>query len=152
MMTQTLTGIAALGLVGSLALNQVLAVVNAPLREPRHLEVTRLEYVRGPEKDAVLQQISPTHAGPINAAWLARIERKRGDGTDAILCEGHGEGVYAGEVSVWVLDDWTGDDCPDRAQDGDVFEVSWTYRAGRAFNVTIGGRYRLEGGKLVQID
>lgn len=108
----------------------------------RHLDVADLSYVVLEGKGHVRQQIVSTE-GPISADWRASIQRRTPIGGDEVLCAGSGEGNYSGEVSIWDLDTWTGDDCPEVANIGDIFEVSWTYINAYGFRVSIGGRYAL---------
>ena len=116
----------------------------------RHLDLALLEYVILGDVGHVKQQVVSSSGTIIPADWRARIERETDAGATRILCDGSGRGDYNGEVSVWSLDDWTFDDCPDVARIGDFFEVSWTYQNSYGFIVTIGGRYRLDSdGNLI---
>jgi len=117
-------------------------------RQNRHLEIAELAYVEIDGLGAVRQRVVSVSGEIIPAAWSASIERNI-DGITHILCTGSGDANYNGEVSTWTLADWTDDDCPDVAQDGDFFEVSWTYTNGYGNPVTLGGRYQLTNGDLV---
>lgn len=114
-----------------------------------HLSVEPLVYVEINGQGAVTQRIKSSR-GVVPADWRARIERVDSFGFSRIICEGSGQGNYSGEVNTWSLDDWTGGDCPDVAEVGDIFEVSWAYQDENGWPVVIGGRFQLEPNKTLQ--
>ena len=123
-----------IGLALGSGFNEVSDAVNP---EVPHLEVAQVAYLEFDGMGAVRQQIISTGSAPIPAEWTVQITRRDG-GVDSELCVGSGFGNYHGEINTFLLDEWAGADCPDRLQEGDTAEVTWTYLNEFGLRVSIG--------------
>ena len=115
--------------------------------EPMYLEVVQAKYVQIDGVGHILQQVDSSTGDPIPAIWTASITRRDENGVSQLLCSGTGgpdqPGNYAGDIDIYSLDEWTGDDCPfDTMSEQDFAEVSWTYTDENGLSITIGTTIR----------
>lgn len=118
---------------------------------PEHisLSVAQAEYVEIGGVGHIRQQIVSSSGDPVPAIWSASITRKDKVGASYVLCSGTGgseqPGQYSGDVDLYNLDEWTGDDCSDKVmRPGDIAEATWTYVNEYGLSVTIGTEVRLK--------
>lgn len=103
--------------------------------DPVRVEVRSIEYVEEDGAGFVRQHIVPSTE--IRMAWTAQIVRGRRE-----LCSGSGEAPYDGSTTEWLLDDWTGDDCPDTLLPTDQLNAAWEYRDESGFLHTIFAEFK----------
>jgi len=150
MMTSSITHIVALVLALSaiMGINTSFNFINQPSKIS--LEITQLEYVLVDGKGAFRQQISSLTGKPVSGAWSVQITRTLKNGASKEMCSGNSDpgklSTYSGDIDIWLLDDWTGDDCPDVLLPGDRAEVLWTYTNEHGIRTNIGTTYTIGDG------
>lgn len=143
-MTQTFGALSGLSLAAA-----YLVAHDAYEPEPIHLEVAKAEYVEIDGIGHMRQQIVSTSGKPVPAVWTASITRLDARGAGHVLCSGTGgenrPGQYNGDIEVYDLSEWTGDDCSDSTlSKGDFAEATWTYVNEYGVTVTIGTKIEVE--------